>query len=236
MVLERSPTLTGYEARPHQHRGKSANRDDWRLRFARAVGAGYQLDRIALGERRQRAHAAAFLAAGKGRRFGRALLAAIGALALAGCNGSRNAYVPPPPPKVVVAQPVQQPVTLYLELTGNTQAFNSVDLVARVQGYLESIDYKDGAIGDQRDSSSSASSSDVYQAQLDQANAALVTAEATIPIIRPNISGSRRSAGRISPARRRSSSGSPRSTRRAAPSPARRRRSNSPRSTSATRR
>jgi hypothetical protein len=33
-------------------------------------------------------------------------------------------------------QPVQEPVTLYLELTGNTAAFRTVDLVARVQGYL----------------------------------------------------------------------------------------------------
>src|SRR5271170_5526216 len=66
------------------------------------------------------------------------------AIALAACS-SKNAYVPPPPPKVQVAQPLQRPVTLDLELTGNTQAINSVDLVARVQGYLESIDYKDGS-------------------------------------------------------------------------------------------
>ena len=58
------------------------------------------------------------------------------ALGLAACNGSRNAYVAPPPPKVVVAQPLTQAVTLYLNLTGNTLPFNSVDLVARVQGFL----------------------------------------------------------------------------------------------------
>ncbi len=113
--------------------------------------------------------------------FGRIFrVASIGAaaIALAAC-GSKNAYVPPPPPKVVVAQPVQKPVTLYLELTGNTQAFNSVDLVARVQGYLESIDYKDGALvtkgtqlfGIERDN---------YQQQLDQANATLAANEATL--------------------------------------------------------
>ncbi len=98
---------------------------------------------------------------------------------LAGCNASRNAYVPPPPPKVVVAQPLQKPVTLYIELTGNTAPVNSVDLVARVQGYLESIDYKDGAavtkgtqlFGIERDT---------YQAQLDQANAALASNQATL--------------------------------------------------------
>ncbi len=118
------------------------------------------------------------LSAHRGRRSVLAALAGIAALALAGCNGSKNAYVPPPAPKVVVAQPLQQPVTLYFELTGNTQAINSVDLVARVQGYLELIDYKDGAFvtkgtqlfGIERDT---------YQQQLDQATAALITAEAT---------------------------------------------------------
>jgi membrane fusion protein, multidrug efflux system len=107
----------------------------------------------------------------------RVAVVAMGALALAGCN-SRNAYVPPPPPKVVVAQPVEKPVTDYLELTGNTQAFASVDLVARVQGFLESIDYVDGAevkkgtqlFGIERDT---------YQQQLDQANATLASDEAT---------------------------------------------------------
>jgi hypothetical protein len=60
------------------------------------------------------------------------LLGAFAALVLAGC-GSRNTYIPPPPAKVVVAQPVQEPVTLYLDLTGNTAAFRTVNLVARVQ-------------------------------------------------------------------------------------------------------
>jgi RND family efflux transporter MFP subunit len=96
----------------------------------------------------------------------------------AACNGSKNAYVPPPPPKVTVAQPVQKPVTSYVELTGNTAPFNQVTLVARVQGYLDSIDYKDGAyvtkgtllFGIERD---------VYQAQLDQQQATLASNKAT---------------------------------------------------------
>ena len=71
---------------------------------------------------------------GESRGSGFAVRAAIIAFALAGCSDSRNAYVPPPPPKVVVAQPLQKPVTLYLELTGNTAPFRTVQLVARVQG------------------------------------------------------------------------------------------------------
>lgn len=66
------------------------------------------------------------------------------AIALSGCK-EHNAYAPPPPPKVVVALPMQQKITRYLELTGNMSAFNSVDLVARVQGFVETISYVDGA-------------------------------------------------------------------------------------------
>ncbi len=115
-------------------------------------------------------------AASPGRVTWKVLLLAASALPLAACN-AKNAYVPPPPPKVVVAQPLQQPVTLYFELTGNTAPINSVDLVARVQGYLESVDYNDGSLvaegtqlfGIERDQ---------YQAQLDQAKASLANAEA----------------------------------------------------------
>lgn len=63
---------------------------------------------------------------------------------LAGCK-KENAYVAPPPPQVGVAHPVQRPVTPYLESTGNTVAYNQVDLVARVEGFLQSINYQDGA-------------------------------------------------------------------------------------------
>jgi multidrug efflux system membrane fusion protein len=121
------------------------------------------------------------------RRPGQAILAAIAALVLTGC-GLRNTFVPPPPAKVVVAKPLQKPVTLYLELTGNTAPFRTANLVARVQGYLESIDYQDGAavtkgtqlFGIERD---------IYQAQLDQTKAQLahdqaVLAEAQVDLTR----------------------------------------------------
>jgi RND family efflux transporter MFP subunit len=62
---------------------------------------------------------------------------------LAGCD-EHNQYHAPPPPEVGVAKPRLDRVTLYLELTGNTTAFNKVDLVARVQGFLERVGYKDG--------------------------------------------------------------------------------------------
>jgi multidrug efflux pump subunit AcrA (membrane-fusion protein) len=50
----------------------------------------------------------------------------------------------PPPPKVTVAIPVQQKVTRYLEATGYASAISTTNLVARVQGFLQKINYKDG--------------------------------------------------------------------------------------------
>jgi RND family efflux transporter MFP subunit len=71
-----------------------------------------------------------------------ALLPAIAA-GIAAC-GQNNEYAAPPPPKVTVATPVQQDVTRYFESTGNAAAINSVDLVARVQGFVQAISYNDG--------------------------------------------------------------------------------------------
>jgi len=71
-------------------------------------------------------------------------LGALGLLVLVGCN-QENTYVPPPPPKVVVAPPTQKTVTHYLEATGNASAINTANLVARIAGFVEGINYKDGA-------------------------------------------------------------------------------------------
>lgn len=50
----------------------------------------------------------------------------------------------PPPPSVTVVRPVQRAVTDYIEATGNTDATNSVQLRARVAGYLEQVFFRDG--------------------------------------------------------------------------------------------
>jgi len=61
----------------------------------------------------------------------------------AGCKEQPKPQ-PPPPPKVTVAQPVRQAVTDNLDLTGNTQAIYTVQLVARIVGYLEKVLFQDG--------------------------------------------------------------------------------------------
>ncbi|MBV8793863.1 MAG: biotin/lipoyl-binding protein, partial [Hyphomicrobiales bacterium] len=110
-------------------------------------------------------------------RAARAVVFAIAAVALAACN-TKNAYIAPPPPKVQVAQPLERPVTEYLELTGNTQAFASVDLVARVQGFLTSIDYVDGATV-KKGAQLFGIERDIYQAQVNQQEATLASDQAT---------------------------------------------------------
>jgi RND family efflux transporter MFP subunit len=67
----------------------------------------------------------------------------VAAVTLAAC-GQDNRYAAPPPPKVTVATPVEQEVPPYFEATGNTAAINTVDLVARVQGFVQEINYSDG--------------------------------------------------------------------------------------------
>jgi RND family efflux transporter MFP subunit len=102
--------------------------------------------------------------------------AGLAALLLAAC-GQSNQYVAPPPPKVTVAKPIQQQVTRYREATGNTAAINASDLVARVAGFIQTIDYQDG---DQvkKGTLLFTIEPEPYKVKLDQAKSAEVGAEA----------------------------------------------------------
>ncbi len=105
----------------------------------------------------------------------------LGAMALmlaSGCE-EKNAYVAPPPPKVTVAAPVQQPVTDFLDFTGNTQAVHTVQLPARVEGYLVGLHFQDGADVKQGDLLFTIQP-DQYRAQLQQAEAEVLTQKAAL--------------------------------------------------------
>lgn len=52
------------------------------------------------------------------------------------------------PPTVTVQTPGLQPVVPYIHLTGTVAAYQSVNLVARVQGFLEEIKFQDGSFVD----------------------------------------------------------------------------------------
>lgn len=113
----------------------------------------------------------------EGRYFARIAVAAFAGLALAGCE--QNIYVAPPPPKIDVALPLKRSITRYLDATGNTAPIKSVDLVARVQGFLESINYKDGDFV-KEGTVLFTIEPETYKLKLDQAQAAQVGAEASL--------------------------------------------------------
>jgi hypothetical protein len=83
------------------------------------------------------------------------------------------------PPKVTVGHPCTKPVTRYLEATGNLSSVNSADLVARVPGFVQEINYQDGASGRPKDAAVHHRAR-AYQVKLEQAKAAEVGAEATL--------------------------------------------------------
>jgi RND family efflux transporter MFP subunit len=62
----------------------------------------------------------------------------------AGCKGSTPAAVLAKPPDVVVAEPVEQMVTDTEEFPGRVDAVNTVQIKARVQGYLTEVHFVDG--------------------------------------------------------------------------------------------
>jgi RND family efflux transporter MFP subunit len=97
-------------------------------------------------------------------------------VALSACE--QNSFVPPPPPKVDVGSPVQRTITRFLEATGNTAPIKTVDLVARVQGFLQSIDYQDGAFV-KEGATLFTIEPETYKLKLDQAQAAEAGAQAS---------------------------------------------------------
>jgi RND family efflux transporter MFP subunit len=98
-------------------------------------------------------------------------------VALSACE--QNSFVPPPPPKVDVALPAQRSITRFLEATGNTAPIKSVDLVARVQGFLQSINYQDGTFV-KEGTTLFTIEPETYKLKLEQAQAAEAGAQASL--------------------------------------------------------
>jgi RND family efflux transporter MFP subunit len=113
----------------------------------------------------------------KAAAAGRVALAISAFVTLGACE--QNSFVPPPPPKVDVGVPVKQAVTRYLEATGNTAAIKNVDLVARVQGFLQSINYQDGTFV-KEGTTLFTIEPETYKLKLEQAQAAEAGAQASV--------------------------------------------------------
>lgn len=67
-------------------------------------------------------------------------------LLLIGCSSSNDSAPAPveSAPSVKIAQPLNRDVTEWDEFTGHIEAVNSVDIRARVSGYLEKVNFKAG--------------------------------------------------------------------------------------------
>ncbi len=106
-------------------------------------------------------------------------LIALGAVALAGTTAACRKKPAAPGavlPAVTVQKPRSEPVTEYLQTTGTVAASKTVDLVARVPGYLESVNFKDGAVVPEGELLF-VIEKPPYQAQVELQKAALVRAQ-----------------------------------------------------------
>ena len=72
----------------------------------------------------------------------------VSAIAMAGCDqqSATTAKSQQQPPPVTVAAPLKKRITEWDEFTGRFEAVETVDVRARVPGFLESIHFKDGQI------------------------------------------------------------------------------------------
>jgi RND family efflux transporter MFP subunit len=107
----------------------------------------------------------------------RSLFVLFACVALSACE--QNSFVPPPPPKVEVGLPAQKSITRYLDATGNAAPIKNVDLVARVQGFLQSIEYQDGTFV-KEGTTLFTIEPETYKLKLEQAQAAEAGAQASL--------------------------------------------------------
>lgn len=114
-------------------------------------------------------------------------IAAVGVVLCLVSACERKAEAPPPRlPEVIVSRPVEKKVTDYLEFTGQTDALEFVQIRARVEGWLESIEFEPGApvkkgqelfVIDPRP----------YQAEVDQKSALLAGKKADLNLAKTNL-------------------------------------------------
>jgi len=98
-----------------------------------------------------------------------------------GCKNNAPQVAPPEKPVVPVSQPIQREVTDYVDYTGRTDAVHSVNVQARVTGYLVQMPFKEGAEV-KKDDLLFEIDPRPYRAQLDQAQAQVHLYEAQLKL------------------------------------------------------
>ena len=70
----------------------------------------------------------------------------LGLCALAGCGSEKEMPPPPPPPDVKVAAVLQRDIPVYVEAIGETRGNTEIEIRARVEGFIDSVDYREGTL------------------------------------------------------------------------------------------
>jgi RND family efflux transporter MFP subunit len=96
---------------------------------------------------------------------------------MAGCNMASGSLPPPVPPKVTVAEPLVSEVRDIDEYTGRVDAIETVEVRARVSGYLQEVFFKDGDFVE-KGAPLFQIDPRTYQAEFDQARARINLADA----------------------------------------------------------
>jgi multidrug efflux system membrane fusion protein len=122
-------------------------------------------------------------------------------LILAGCSGSRPQVAPPQPPTVPVSQPVERQVLDYVDFIGRTDAINTVNIVPRVTGYLNKMQFTEGALVKKGDLLFEVDPRP-YKAQFDQAGGQVGLYEAQLKLAKATLErdlGISKTPGAVSP-------------------------------------
>jgi multidrug efflux system membrane fusion protein len=110
----------------------------------------------------------------------------VAAVLVAGCNPGQNKAQGPKTIDVVVTQPITDEVTDYQDFTGRLDAVKTVDIRARVSGYINEAPFKEGDEVHQGDLLFQIDPRP-YKAQLDAAQAQFVAAGAQIAVSDSNL-------------------------------------------------
>jgi len=113
------------------------------------------------------------------RRAAKVPLALALACFIASCGERQQQGGAPPPPTVAVAKPIKRTVFDFDEYVGRFTAINSVEVRARVSGYLDKLHFKDGQLVKQGDLLFTIDKRP-FQNTLDQARANLAQAQSTV--------------------------------------------------------
>jgi membrane fusion protein, multidrug efflux system len=96
---------------------------------------------------------------------------------IAGCEDAKPKLAPTKPPVVLVSLPVLDEISDYEDFTGRTEAVFTVEVRARVTGYLDKVRFEDGTEVNEGDQLFEIDPRP-YQAELDRSEATVVGGEA----------------------------------------------------------